>query len=153
MKLLPILLFISLSTNAQNKYKPIFDFKIKEHKVSLAFTMLQGLSDGLRDASIFGRMRDKGQWWNGVDSWKNKYENNDPLQGAKFFGSTNMFVFTTDAPHAANMISNLSGEMAKVYMPNMAGSTFWQKLKTVVVYSTIRSAGHNLIYGVLFKPK
>ena len=151
MKTLIVLLLFTCKGYSQ--VLPQYNFKIKEHKVSLAFTMLQGLSDGFRDASIFGRMRDKGQWWNGVDSWRNKYNNNDPLQGAKFFGSTNVFVFTTDAPHAANMVSNLSGEMAKVYMPNMAGSTFWQKFKTVVIYSTIRSAGHNLIYGVLFKPK
>ena len=143
-----LLLLITLNSYAQQ-----YSFKPQQHKVSLAFTALQGLSDGFRDASIFGRMREKGQWFNGIDSWQNKYKNGDPLQGAKFFGSTNIFVFTTDAPHFSNMVSNISGEMAKVYMPNMQGSTFWQKLKTVVVYSAVRSAAHNLVYNGIFKRK
>lgn len=145
MKLLLIFLFISLQSQAQYK------IKFTEYKTSLAFTALQGLSDGFRDASIFGRMRNDGQWLNGIDSWKNKYKNGDPAQGARFFGSTNVFVFTTDAPHAANMVSNLSGECAKVTMPNMQGATKWQKVKTVVIYSLVRSAAHNLIFGFVYK--
>src|SRR5689334_8713496 len=34
------------------------------------------------------------KFWNPALSWKNKYKNNDPAQGPKFTGSTNIFVFT-----------------------------------------------------------
>ena len=37
------------------------------------------------------------QFWNPELSWTNKYKNGDPLQGAKFPGSTTIFVGTTDA--------------------------------------------------------
>ena len=150
MKTLIILLLITCKGYSQAL--PQYNFKIKEHKVSLAFTMLQGLSDGFRDASMFGRV--EGRWFNGsLDSWKLKYKNQDYTQGAAYPGSTTFFVMLSDAPHFSNMISNVSGEMAKVYMPNMTGSTFWQKLKTVAIYSAVRSAGHNIMYGRIFKRK
>ena len=135
-----------------NSFAQQYSFKPQQHKVSLAFTALQGLADGFRDASMFGRV--KGRWYNGsFDSWKLKYKNEDYTQGAAYLGSTSLFVMFSDAPHFSNMITNISGEMAKVYMPNMQGSTFWQKLKTVVVYSAVRSAAHNLVYGGIFKRK
>lgn len=126
---------------------------IKQHKVSFAFTALNGLADGFRDASMFGRIKNSGQWYNGLESWKLKYKNGDPNQGAAYLGSTTVFVMFTDAAHFSNAISNISGEMAKVYMPDMTQTTFWYKLKTVVVYTAIRSAAHNLIYGAIYKPR
>lgn len=146
MKLLFIML-ISFSVQAQYK------IKFKEHKVSLAFTALQGLADGFRDASMFGRVK-SGRWYNSsLDSWKLKYKNEDYTQGAAYMGSTTVFVMFSDAPHFSNMVSNLSGEMAKVYMPNMQGSTFWQKFKTVLIYSAVKGAAHNLVYGYIYKRK
>lgn len=41
----------------------------------------------------------KQNWWNPNISWKNKYKNNDPTQGPKFFGSTTFLVWLTDAWH------------------------------------------------------
>ena len=126
---------------------------IKQHKVSLGFTALQGLTDGLRDASLFGRIKNAGQWYNGMESWKLKYKNEDPAQGPAYFGSTTVFVMFTDLPHLSNSVSHLSGEMAKVYMPDMTNKNFWQKFKTVLVYCTVRSAAHNFVYGFVFKKR
>lgn len=143
-----LILIISLNSvlqsNAQN---------FKQHKISLGFTALQGLTDGFRDASLFGRIKNAGQWYNGMESWKLKYKNQDPQQGAAFFGSTTVFVMFTDAPHLSNSISHMSGEMAKVYMPDMTNKNFWQKFKTVLVYCTVRSAAHNFVYGFVFKKR
>lgn len=147
MKLLLILLFVSLQSQAQYK------IKFKEHKTSLVFTALQGLSDGFRDASLFGRMRNDGPWFNGLESWQNKWKNGDPAQGEKFFLSSTVLAFTTDAPHASNMVSNLSGECAKALMPNMQGASRWQKVKIVFIYTLVRSAAHNLIFGLIYKVK
>ena len=118
----------------------------------MGFTVLQGLSDGFRDASMFGRIKGSGSWYNGLTSWKLKYKNGDYRQGEAFLGSTTIFVSFTDAPHFSNSISNFSGEMAKVCMPDMTNKTLWGKMKTVLVYSVVRSAAHNLVYGVIFKP-
>jgi hypothetical protein len=135
----------TLTANAQ--------YKFTQHKTSLGFTLIQGLSDGLRDASMFGRVN-YGSWWNSdLKSWQLKYKDQDYTKGAAFPGSTSLFVAFTDAPHASNMVSNISGELAKVYMPNLTGLNFWQKMGVTVAYTLVRSAGHNLIYGVIFKPK
>jgi hypothetical protein len=70
-----ILLFCTLSTltvRAQYKY-----VKFSAHKTSLGFTLIQGLSDGLRDASMFGRVKG-GRWFNeDLHSWQLKYKDGD----------------------------------------------------------------------------
>lgn len=143
MKLLFILL---ISFNCSAQYGAL-----KQHKVSLAFTALQGFADGFRDASMFGRVK-YGRWYNSsLDSYKLKYKNGDYTQGAAYFGSTSVFVMFTDAPHAANSLSHISGEFAKVYMPNMEGTTFWQKFKVVMLYSIVRGICHNIINDQVFK--
>lgn len=38
-------------------------------------------------------------FWNPLQSWRNKYKNGDKGQGAKFWGSTTIFVLFTDGWH------------------------------------------------------
>ena len=57
------------------------------------------------DKSVFKNL---GSFWNPKDSWKNKYKNNDPKQGAKFLGSTTIFVSLTDSWHLFGLIRDLS---------------------------------------------
>ena len=50
------------------------------------------------DNSIFYNLPQKYQFWfNPAISWKNKYKNGDSEQGEKFFGSSTVFVWITDA--------------------------------------------------------
>lgn len=46
------------------------------------------------------------------------------------------------------LIVFIKGEITKGY-----DDEFWQKLKTVAIYSVVRSAGHNIMYGRIFKRK
>lgn len=39
------------------------------------------------------------QWWDASESWRNKYKNGNPQEGAAFPGSMGAFVWTTDAKH------------------------------------------------------
>jgi hypothetical protein len=108
-----ILLFFTLSTLTVRA-----QYKLQQHKYSLGFTLLQGLSDGLRDASMFGRVKG-GRWFNeDLHSWQLKYRDGDYTKGAAFSGSTGIFVGLSDCPHAANSLSHISDDLAKVYMPN-----------------------------------
>lgn len=43
-------------------------------------------------------------FWNPIISWVNKYKNNDPKQGEKFFGSTTFLTWTTDGFHFFQML-------------------------------------------------
>ncbi|MCY7293616.1 MAG: hypothetical protein LH615_15670 [Ferruginibacter sp.] len=144
-----LMLFISVEVNAQ---KP-FHFNLKEHKHSLILTFLGGSADGIRDASMFGNIRG-GRWVNGdLQSWKNKYKNGNPREGAAFFGSTNVFVAFTDLPHAANFFSNNLDAASKVFMPNNTNTTKWQKVGLMVLYKFVQVTGHNLMYNVVFKDR
>jgi len=46
-------------------------------------------------------------FWNPEISWKNKYKLNDPRYGAKFPGSTTIFVFITDGWHLMKFFRNI----------------------------------------------
>ena len=48
------------------------------------------------------------KFWNPAISYKNKWKNNDPSQGPAFFGSTTIFVGSTDGKHLLGTIRNTS---------------------------------------------
>ena len=60
--------------------------------------------------SIFKNTHPHSFW--GSKSWVRKYKNNDPKQGAKFFGSTTILVFLTDGWHLCQLLMFLSYEVA-----------------------------------------
>jgi hypothetical protein len=147
--ILIVSLFTSCFVNGQSK----FNFKLKEHKQSLIFTFLAGAADGTRDASMFGHIQG-GSWVNSdLQSWRNKYKNGNPAEGAAFFGSTNIFVTFTDLPHAANFFSNSLDAASKVFMPNNTHTSKWGKVGLIVLYKLVQIAGHNLMYDVVFKDR
>lgn len=54
------------------------------------------------------------QWFNPAISYKNKYKNNDPQAGPKFFLSTTALVMFTDQYHLNNFINKLAWGSALV---------------------------------------
>ena len=73
--------------------------------ICLACAIIAGYANSVMDKlshhysrSTFSKKKNQ-QYWNPSLSWRNKYKNGDPKQGAKFFGSTTFLVFTTDAWH------------------------------------------------------
>ena len=56
------------------------------------------------ETSIFNHNTLNAWFWNPQLSWRNKYKNCEPEQGKKFFGSTTIFVWTTDAWHMFQML-------------------------------------------------
>lgn len=99
------------------------------------------------------------QFWNPAKSWKNKYKNHDPAQGPKFFGSTNMFVFTTDAYHLLRATSRtISGVTLGYYIHTSCHEKVltkrqkWLRIGAdFLVLTAIRSAGFHLTYSLLFR--
>jgi hypothetical protein len=52
------------------------------------------------------------------DTWRNKYKNGDPAQGAKFFLSTSWLVFLTDGWHFFSFLRRLCTVLAIIfYLP------------------------------------
>lgn len=73
---------------------------------------LSGICEGMVEAlrfryqSVKRLLNTSDRFWNPAISWKNKYKNGDPAQGAKFLFSTNALVWLTDGYHLMNFVSN-----------------------------------------------
>lgn len=145
MKKLLVILFViaSYSGNSQS---------LKEHIPAAIATFLSGMSDGARDGTMF-RNDGAGRWWNGKQSWTNKYKNNDPAQGPAFFGSTTFLVALTDAPHAFNTLTHQFNAMALVLSPGTKGQSLGKKLLIGLGYGLTRQLGHTIVYEGLFKQR
>lgn len=80
--------------------------------IVLTLLLLAGVSEAIMDKlqfhyslSVFSRFNPL--FWNPDISWKNKWKNGDKLQGEKFWLSSTLFVFTTDAWHLFKFFRNL----------------------------------------------
>ena len=82
------------------------------------------------DKSIFLKYPKYEQFLNPQKSWLNKYKNNDPDLGPKFFGSTTFLVWTTDLWHLSKTIMISSFILGIVfYTPIIiTGYMFWDLL-------------------------
>ena len=77
--------------------------------LAVLFTALSGVCEAVQDTINFhfekSIFKNKNPYlWKREASGNNKYKNNDPNQGPKFFGSTTFFVWTTDMWHRMKMI-------------------------------------------------
>jgi len=73
--------------------------------ISIILIILAGLFNAAMDIlknkyhnSIFKKYKNK-QWIDPTISWKNKWKNENPIYGNKFFLSSTLFVFITDLWH------------------------------------------------------
>lgn len=123
--------------------------QLKEYIPSGVSTVLQGFFDGIRDGSMF-RCDGCSDFMNGKQSWTLKYKDRDPHKGPAYWGSTNLLVFTTDAPHLANFFSHQFNSMSLVLSPGVKGS-LGKKILYAIGWSTLRQLGHAASYNLLFK--
>lgn len=125
---------------------------IKKYIPSILSVFGAGLTDGFRDASMY-RMDGANNFWNGKQSWLNKYKNRDITQGRAYFGSTSFLVWTTDAPHGFNILTHQFNGMALAFMPPDNNKRFLHILLKVAAYNTIRQVGHYIVYDLIYKPQ
>lgn len=73
--------------------------------ISLIFIAIAGMLNSIMDLcgkfdeTVFSKIPGMRSFMEGGVSWRNKYKNNDPSQGPKFFLSTKALVFLTDMWH------------------------------------------------------
>jgi len=76
---------------------------------AVLLSIISGFSKAICDLSEEGKLKFyKKTFWLKEFSWVNKYKNNDPKQGAKFLGSTTIFVMFTDAWHLFGFIERIT---------------------------------------------
>lgn len=126
--------------------------KPKNHYVLLGVLgLLSGGADGLRDAVLFhpdaviSKLGVSQSFW-GAESWKRKYKNGDPAQGAKFPGSTGLLVFITDAPHALKFSQNLFTAGAVAIQITGTKQKWWVYIVRGLAYWTVQRIGFSLVY-------
>lgn len=141
--LIYIALLIPLKINAQQ-------FNWRANTPSLAFTFVGGLSDGVRDASLF-HFWDANNWWNGQESWKNKYADYPNDMSSAYWGSKTILVWTTDAPHLFNMITHQMNSFAMATYYPSPNRKFKHIVRDAVIYNVTRQAGQTLMYGLILK--
>jgi len=89
------------------------------------------------------------EFWDPSISWRNKYENGDPLQGEAFPGSSTIFVGVTDGYHATVAGRNLMITTTICLSPKTKG---WRPfVKKTLLYSLSYGLGFEMVYGKLIK--
>jgi len=88
------------------------------------------------------------KWFNPAISWRNKYEDGEASNGAKFPLSTSLLVMTTDQYHLNNFITRASWAAAIVIKVGEPKKPFKYYLKDLLFYTACNWAG----FGVMYYP-
>ena len=89
-------------------------------------------------------------YWNPEISWRNKYKNGEPTQGAKHFGSTTFLAWTTDGYHLMRTSRNLMVG-ATLFLTPKKDFDWRNMLLRVACYTMAYQAGFHLTYTFLFR--
>ena len=149
-----IIMIIIVSVNigfAQN----YFDH-LKENYPVYGFTLISGYADGAADVmqfkydrSVFAQHEGNKSFWNPKVSWRNKYYNGNPEDGALFPLSTTLFVNLTDGWHLSKTIRNCSWTCAIISYKQPKKK--WYKLVDFALITLMRSGGWHLANYTLIK--
>lgn len=135
--------------------------QVKRYIVPCASLFISGCLDGVSETiqyhysdfqSVFPNANP--QFWNPSISWVNKYKNNNPADGRKFFGSEGALVFVTDAYHALRTTRNVINTGTLVYYiekTNKGNNNFKRILLDFVILTLVRNIGFYATYNVAFK--
>ena len=96
------------------------------------------------------------QFWNPSVSWVDKYKNNNPNMGPKYFGSTTFLSFTTDAYHLLRTGRNITDAFTLAFYVDRQclhykQTSFKQVLIDALILAAIRDIGFNTTYSLIFR--
>jgi len=93
-------------------------------------------------------------FWDVTKSWRNKYKNGRKDEGPKFFGSTTFLVFTTDAWHLFQFISNSLIIVSIVILAQpFFHLVWWIDILVFIGLKAIWGTVFELFYGTLLTDK
>src|SRR5688572_604515 len=107
-----LLLLASFSLQGQEKKADKPKWRIDKNKILTGgLIVVSGAAKGFNETLQFNYKNFEKtfpgankQWFDPQVSWRNKYEDGNPDNGAKFFLSTSVFVMVTDQYHLNNFI-------------------------------------------------
>lgn len=109
--------------------------------IGIILVSIAGLSKAIMDnlqfhfnRSIFNQLKYNQKFWDPTLSWSNKYKEGSMTE-PKFFGSTNYFVFLTDAWHLFQMFLFLSLFIGIAITSYYSGSFIYMVMKVTILRS------------------
>ena len=125
----------------------------RNHLATGGLVFLAGMAKGFNETlqfhwKEFHRQFPKANpdWFYPVESWKNKYKNDDPNAGPKYFLSTSVLIMFTDQYHLNNFINKLAWGSALVFKIGEGKKPFKQYLYDFLYYAVCHQAGFALTY-------
>lgn len=154
LKLLTAVFLVTSVIHAQADPDKTRKWKIDRNKLvtgGLVFTA--GASKGFNETLQFHWKEFRRQfpnananWFNPSVSWKNKYKNNDPEAGSKFFLSTSALVMFTDQYHLNNFINKMAWASALVIKIGEGKKPWKHYLFDFIFYTLCHQAGFAATY-------
>ena len=108
----------------------------------LLFVVSDAMQDAITwnfDQSVFRNLNPL--YFDPSQSWVNKYKDNNPLEGEKFFGSTTFFVWLTDFWHMLKFIKMNCIWVALV----VASATWWLYFAGIVFHGVVFELAYRII--------
>ena len=124
--------------------------------VTSSLLLVSGMADGLAEASKFHlkgvtEVFGDAKFWDNSLSWRNKYRNGDPAQGAKFPLSTTALAWTTDGYHLSRMIRNSTMIAAITIRIGEPAKAWYCYVIEAVIYYLTYQLGFTITYDIIFK--
>jgi hypothetical protein len=94
-------------------------------------------------------------YWNPSISWRNKYKNKKVSSGSAFFGSTTFLVFTTDAWHLFQFLSNsfIIISMILLVIVSYEFEHWYYYVSLFIPFKVIWGVTFELFYSTIFRNK
>lgn len=83
-------------------------------------------------------------YWNPSISWRNKYKDRKISNGPAFFGSTTFLVFTTDAWHLFQFLSNSFIVISMILIINIFYTPIWWQ--DIIIFILLKA-----MWGMIFE--
>jgi hypothetical protein len=115
--------------------------------------IISGIAKAICDLSSDDKIKFKPEtYWVKSRSWVNKWKNNDPKQGEKFWGSSRWFVSLTDAWHLFGLIERITLAIAFIFVGLLIANNIWFTFFGAGCYILFASIFH-IFYTYLFIKK
>lgn len=123
-----------------------------------SFALVSGAAYGFHETSVHHPDRYPDSWnpdyWDARVSWKNKYYQNDPANGEKYFGSTSFLAWTTDSKHLFGTVHRVTmfgaGVSAGIVYTRGEKRKWWHYAADAVISYAAFSIGFHSIYSLAF---
>lgn len=162
MKYLLFFLCISLLTGCARKRYEVqtgLDFStrytVKRAAMGAGIAGIAGATWGVHETAVHHPDRIPARWnrqfWDGRESWRNKYRHGDPAAGPAYFGSTTFLAWTTDAKHLFGTLHRTTLFGSAVVISIGQRRPAWYYLIDAGISFVAFSAGFHWVYSVAFK--